>query len=99
MAITAFSMPGPRAAAKARAEAEARQSAEAAAKVRADSNARHASEAATKAGAEAIAKKAAELPMFKTVLDSQKAFAQRAVRWDLLVNVDMKIAYDHYFKG
>ena len=46
-----------------------------------------------------IAKKAAEIPMFKKVLDSQKAFAQRAVRWDLLVNVDMKIAYDHYFKG
>ena len=46
-----------------------------------------------------IAKKSAELPMFKKVLDSQKAFAQRAVRWDLLVNVDMKIAYDHYFKG
>jgi len=46
-----------------------------------------------------IAKKAAELPMFKKVLDSQKAFAQRAVRWDLLVNVDMKIAYDHYFKA
>ena len=46
-----------------------------------------------------IAKKSAELPMFKKVLDSQKAFAQRAVRWDLLVNVDMKIAYDHYFNG
>jgi TRAP-type mannitol/chloroaromatic compound transport system substrate-binding protein len=46
-----------------------------------------------------IAKKSAELPMFKKVLDSQKAFAQRAVRWDLLVNVDMKIAYDHYFKA
>jgi TRAP-type mannitol/chloroaromatic compound transport system substrate-binding protein len=46
-----------------------------------------------------IAKKASELPMFKKVLDSQKAFAQRAVRWDLLTNVDMKIAYDHYFKG
>jgi len=46
-----------------------------------------------------IAKKASEIPMFKKVLDSQKAFAQRAVRWDLLTNVDMKIAYDHYFKG
>jgi TRAP-type mannitol/chloroaromatic compound transport system substrate-binding protein len=46
-----------------------------------------------------IAKKASENAMFKKVLDSQKAFAQRAVRWDLLVNVDMKIAYDHYFKG
>jgi TRAP-type mannitol/chloroaromatic compound transport system substrate-binding protein len=46
-----------------------------------------------------IAKKASENPMFKKVLDSQKAFAQRAVRWDLLTNVDMKIAYDHYFKG
>jgi TRAP-type mannitol/chloroaromatic compound transport system substrate-binding protein len=46
-----------------------------------------------------IAKKASENAMFKKVLDSQKAFAQRAVRWDLLVNVDMKIAYDHYFKA
>jgi TRAP-type mannitol/chloroaromatic compound transport system substrate-binding protein len=46
-----------------------------------------------------IAKKSAELPMFKKVLDSQKAFAQRAVRWDILTNVDMKIAYDHYFKA
>jgi TRAP-type mannitol/chloroaromatic compound transport system substrate-binding protein len=46
-----------------------------------------------------IAKKASENAMFKKVLDSQKAFAQRAVRWDLLVSVDMKIAYDHYFKG
>jgi TRAP-type mannitol/chloroaromatic compound transport system substrate-binding protein len=46
-----------------------------------------------------IAAKSSSDPMFKKVLDSQKAFAQRAVRWDLLVNVDMKIAYDHYFKG
>ena len=46
-----------------------------------------------------IAAKSSTDPMFKKVLDSQKAFAQRAVRWDLLVNVDMKIAYDHYFKG
>jgi TRAP-type mannitol/chloroaromatic compound transport system substrate-binding protein len=44
-----------------------------------------------------IAKKAAEIPMFKKVLDSQKAFAQRAVRWHLLTDVDFKIAYDHYF--
>ena len=45
-----------------------------------------------------IAKKAAENAMFKKVLDSQKAFAQRAVRWQLLTDVDFKIAYDHYFK-
>jgi len=44
-----------------------------------------------------IAKKGAEIPMFKKVLDSQKAFAQRAVRWHLLTDVDFKIAYDHYF--
>jgi len=44
-----------------------------------------------------IAKKSAEIPMFKKVLDSQKAFAQRAVRWHLLTDVDFKIAYDHYF--
>jgi hypothetical protein len=44
-----------------------------------------------------ITKKSAEIPMFKKVLDSQKAFAQRAVLWHLLTDVDFKIAYDHYF--
>jgi hypothetical protein len=28
---------------------------------------------------------------------SQKAFAERAVRWDLDTNVNRRMAYNHYF--
>jgi TRAP-type mannitol/chloroaromatic compound transport system substrate-binding protein len=45
------------------------------------------------------AKKAAENPLFKKVLESQKAFAQRAVKWQLDQQVDFKMAFDHYFGG
>ncbi len=44
-----------------------------------------------------IAKKSAENPLFKKVLDSQKAFAERAVRWQEDYTVDFKMAYNHYF--
>jgi TRAP-type mannitol/chloroaromatic compound transport system substrate-binding protein len=44
-----------------------------------------------------IAKKAAENPMFKKVLDSQKAFAQRAGQWQNDYTVDFKMAFNHYF--
>ncbi len=44
-----------------------------------------------------IAKKAATDPMFKKVLDSQKAFAGRAGRWQADTLVDMKMALGHYF--
>ncbi|MCD6666104.1 TRAP transporter substrate-binding protein [Hydrogenophaga bisanensis] len=44
-----------------------------------------------------IAKKAAENPMFKKVLDSQKAFAERAGQWQNDYTVDFKMAYNHYF--
>ena len=44
-----------------------------------------------------IAKKAAENPMFKKVLDSQKAFAERAGQWQNDYMVDFKMAYNHYF--
>ena len=44
-----------------------------------------------------IAKKAAENPMFKKVLDSQKAFAQRAGQWQNDYMVDFKMAYNRYF--
>ncbi len=44
-----------------------------------------------------IAKKSAENPMFKKVLDSQKAFAQRAGQWQNDYMVDFKMAYNHYF--
>jgi hypothetical protein len=35
--------------------------------------------------------------MFKEVVASQRAFAARAVRWDLDTNVDRRMAYNHYF--
>jgi TRAP-type mannitol/chloroaromatic compound transport system substrate-binding protein len=44
-----------------------------------------------------IAKKAGENPLFKKVLDSQKAFAQRACQWQNDYSVDFKMAYNHYF--
>ena len=44
-----------------------------------------------------IAKKSAENPLFKKVLDSQRAFAQRAGQWQNDYSVDYKMAYNHYF--
>lgn len=44
-----------------------------------------------------IAKKSSENPMFKKVLDSQKAFAQRAGQWQNDYTVDFKMAFNHYF--
>jgi TRAP-type mannitol/chloroaromatic compound transport system substrate-binding protein len=43
------------------------------------------------------AKKASENPLFKEIDQSQRAFAQRAVTWDLETNVDRRMAYRHYF--
>ena len=44
-----------------------------------------------------IARKSAENPLFKKVLDSQKAFAQRAGQWQNDYLVDFKMAWNHYF--
>ncbi|MES2911388.1 MAG: TRAP transporter substrate-binding protein [Pseudomonadota bacterium] len=44
-----------------------------------------------------IAKKAGENPLFKKVLDSQRAFAQRTGQWHNDYTVDFKMAYNHYF--
>jgi TRAP-type mannitol/chloroaromatic compound transport system substrate-binding protein len=44
-----------------------------------------------------VAKKSAENPMFKKVLDSQKAFAQRAGQWQNDYLVDFKMAWNYYF--
>ena len=46
---------------------------------------------------EVVAKKSAENPLFKKIVDSQRAFAQRAVKWDLDTVVSRRMAYDHYF--
>jgi TRAP-type mannitol/chloroaromatic compound transport system substrate-binding protein len=44
-----------------------------------------------------IVDKAKENPLFQKVLDSQKAFAQRAGQWQADYMVDFKMAYNHYF--
>jgi TRAP-type mannitol/chloroaromatic compound transport system substrate-binding protein len=43
------------------------------------------------------AKKSAENPTFKEVAESQRAFAARAVKWDLDTNVPRRMAYNYYF--
>ncbi len=46
-----------------------------------------------------IAAKATENPLFQKVLDSQKAFAQRAGQWQNDYTVDFKMAWNRYFGG
>jgi TRAP-type mannitol/chloroaromatic compound transport system substrate-binding protein len=45
----------------------------------------------------AAAKKGAGNAMFNEIEASQKAFAARAVKWDLDTNVNRRMAYNHYF--
>jgi TRAP-type mannitol/chloroaromatic compound transport system substrate-binding protein len=42
-------------------------------------------------------KKSSDNALFKEISESQKAFAQRAVKWDLDTNVSRRMAYNHYF--
>src|SRR6059058_5441381 len=44
-----------------------------------------------------VDKKATDNPLFKEITESQKAFAARAVKWDLDTNVSRRMAYNHYF--
>ena len=46
---------------------------------------------------EVVAKKSAENPLFKKIVDSQRAFAKRVVKWELDTVVNRRMAYDHYF--
>jgi len=43
------------------------------------------------------AKKSSDNPLFKEIADSQMAFAERVVRWDMDNNVNRRMAYNHYF--
>jgi TRAP-type mannitol/chloroaromatic compound transport system substrate-binding protein len=45
-----------------------------------------------------MVKKSAENALFKKVLDSQRAFAQRAGQWQNDYLVDFKMAWNHYFR-
>ena len=44
-----------------------------------------------------VAKKSAENPLFKKAFDSQKAFAERAGRWQADTLVDYRVALNHFF--
>jgi TRAP-type mannitol/chloroaromatic compound transport system substrate-binding protein len=44
-----------------------------------------------------IAKKSGENALFKKVIDSQRAYAERAGQWQNDYMVDFKMAYNHYF--
>ncbi|MCC6868711.1 MAG: C4-dicarboxylate ABC transporter [Burkholderiales bacterium] len=44
------------------------------------------------------ARKAAENALFKEVADSQRAFAERAVRWDMDNSVNRRMAFNNYFR-
>jgi TRAP-type mannitol/chloroaromatic compound transport system substrate-binding protein len=41
--------------------------------------------------------KSAENPLFKKIYDSQRAFAERAVRWQLDTYVSQRMGYNHFF--
>jgi len=45
-----------------------------------------------------IERRSAENPLFKKVLDSQRAFAERVGRWHGDTNINYGMAYNHYFR-
>jgi TRAP-type mannitol/chloroaromatic compound transport system substrate-binding protein len=46
---------------------------------------------------EVVKKKSADNPLFKEILESQIAFAQRVTRWEQDTVVNRRMAFDHYF--
>jgi TRAP-type mannitol/chloroaromatic compound transport system substrate-binding protein len=46
---------------------------------------------------EVATKKAGDNPLFKEIAESQRKYAERAVKWDLDTNVSRRMAYNHYF--
>jgi TRAP-type mannitol/chloroaromatic compound transport system substrate-binding protein len=44
-----------------------------------------------------MAKKSAENPFFKEITDSQRKFAERAVKWQQDTQVSSRMAFNHYF--
>jgi TRAP-type mannitol/chloroaromatic compound transport system substrate-binding protein len=44
-----------------------------------------------------LAKKSAENPMFKEIIESQKVFAERAVKWELDTMISRRMAFNHFF--
>ena len=46
---------------------------------------------------EILERKSAENPLFKEIVESQKAFAERAVKWDQDTYVSRRMAVNHFF--
>jgi TRAP-type mannitol/chloroaromatic compound transport system substrate-binding protein len=46
---------------------------------------------------EILEKKSAENPLFKEIVESQKAFAERTVKWDQDTYVSRRMAVSHFF--
>ena len=46
---------------------------------------------------EVVRKKGADNPLFRKVEASMRAFAERAVKWDMDTNNPRRMAYNHYF--
>jgi TRAP-type mannitol/chloroaromatic compound transport system substrate-binding protein len=44
-----------------------------------------------------LEKKSADNPLFKEIVESQKAFAERAVKWDQDTYVNRRMAVSHFF--
>ena len=44
-----------------------------------------------------VATKSAENPLFKEIVESQRVFAERAVKWEGDTNVNRRLAANHYF--
>ena len=44
-----------------------------------------------------MAKRMTDNPLFTEIIESQKAFAERAVRWGLDTYVNRRMAFDHYY--
>ncbi len=44
-----------------------------------------------------VEKKSSDNPIFKEIVESQKVFAERAVKWDMDNNVSRRMAYNHYY--
>jgi len=46
-----------------------------------------------------VEKKSAENPLFKEIAESQKAFAERVVKWDQDTNISRRMSVNHFFGG
>jgi len=54
-------------------------------------------QAQLKAWSAILEKKSAENPLFKEIAESQKAFAERVVKWDQDYNISRRMSVNHFF--